>query len=271
MPVDNPSLCMGLKDPWNIGLKTHADFALKKYHLYMKKFFSVLVFCCLLFVPPCAHAQKWRAFKQALVTPKTKIMFYSVQRKAEAAILRHAAARTRAFVSAGLIKSEGVPSLAAFAPKKTDLVDASHLPFPFQKNDREMYRGMALDAEGNNLRHILQNGLEVTKSHYENFAAYDGKGYPDGTLAIYAAHRPDHAKIFMWDTKGVESYLPFILHIKKVGWRPTVSVPHDIPPSWIYRVSALLKVDGKLRWGEVKLQGDNFVFTPYAPSRTERK
>ncbi len=238
----------------------------------MKKFFSVLVFSCLLFVSPCAHAQKWRAFKQALVTPKTKMMFYSVQRKAEAAILRHAAAKSRAFVSAGLIKREGVPSLAVFAPKKTELVDPYQLPtFPFKENDREMFRGMALDAEGNDLRHILQNGLEVSKSHYENFAAYDGKGYPDGTLAIYAAHRPDRATLFVLTEKGVESYLPVVLHIKKVGWRPTVSVPHDIPPSWIYRVSALLKVDGKLRWGEVKLQGDNFVFLPYSLPAAETK
>lgn len=232
----------------------------------MKKFFSVFLFLLLAAVPG-VQAQKWKAFQGALVPARTKIMLYAFQRKAESAVLRAAAARQlpgRVVPGQPVIK---ISSLSNFAPTKTEINAAfpkAHFPlFPFQENDREMYRGMALDAEGKSLRHILQNGLEVSKSHYENFAAYDGQEYPEDAAAIYAAHSPKHAQYYILSDLNSEQYLPVILHIKKVGWRMTVSVPHDIPPSWIYRVSALLKVGGQLQWGEIKWQNKGFVFLPY--------
>ncbi len=138
-------------------------------------------------------------------------------------------------------------------------------PFPLQENPREMYRGMTLDAEGKALRQILKNGLEVSKSHYENFDAYDGKEYPEGTKAIYASTNPKHALWYILaEEPGQSPYLPVILHLKRVGKGETVSVPHDIPPSWIYRVSALLEEEGALTWGELKLDPNgNFIFIPY--------
>lgn len=231
----------------------------------MKKFFSVFVLCCLLGVPN-AQAQKWKAFKQALVSPKTKMMFYSLRRKTEAAVRRAAAGRQLPLRVRQTNRTVSISALRAFAPTSAQITQASKRvpPFPFAENDREMYRGMQLDADGINLRYILKNGLEVSKSHYENFAAYDGKTYPESTLAIYASHLPRQAQLFALDGAQQGACLPVILHLKKQGWRQTVSVPHDIPPSWIIRVSALLNVDGKLTWGEIKLQKKGFLFLPYA-------
>ena len=231
----------------------------------MKKFFSVFVLCCLLGVPN-AQAQKWRAFKQALVSPKTKITFYSIRRKTEAAVWRAAAGRQWPGRVLPAKNAVSISALRAVAPTSAQITQASKRvpPFPFAENDREMYRGMQLDADGRTLRYILKNGLEVSKSHYENFAAYDGKTYPENALAIYASHLPRVAQLFALDSAQQGACLPVILHLKKQGWRQTVPVPHDIPPSWIIRVSALLNVGGELMWGEINWQKGKFVFRPYS-------
>ena len=44
--------------------------------------------------------------------------------------------------------------------------------FPLPEQETELYRGMTLDATGQQLRHILKQGLEVSKTHSRNFAAY---------------------------------------------------------------------------------------------------
>ena len=59
----------------------------------MRKIFSVFLLLCLLGLAPCAHAQKWKAFKEALVPARTKVVYYTIQRKVEAAVLRAAAQR----------------------------------------------------------------------------------------------------------------------------------------------------------------------------------
>lgn len=231
----------------------------------MKKFFSVFIIGCLVSFSPCAYAQKWALSKKIFCPIRAKISFYSLQRKTEAAIRRVAAARRVPTASVKAKQSVKARSLKALAPEKSELVAAYLLPrFPFEENDKEIYRGMALDAEGKELRHILQNGLEVAKSHYENFIAYDGKEYPAKTKAIYASSWPDQAETYVLTKANVKNYLPVILHIKKASNRMTVSIPHDIPPSWIYRVSVLLKVSGVLTWGEVRLRNGNFVFYPYS-------
>ena len=64
-------------------------------------------------------------------------------------------------------------------------------------------------------------------------------------------------------------YLPVVLHLKRVSDDYIISVPHNIPPSWIYRVSALLRINGQLTWGELKLENNTFHFTPYPPNMGE--
>lgn len=233
----------------------------------MKRFLIFLLAVCWLWAPLCVQAQKWQGLKKALTVQQIKKTAFCVRGKAEAAVL-HA-------VKSGQVKNLQrqvlekkllqTPVLASFAPAKAELSSLKDVPaFPFGENEQEMYRGMALKADGKDLRHIMLNGMEVSKSHYENFAAYDGNPYPDGTKAIYAAHNPEHALHFIFTEEDWDTYIPVIFHIKKLGWRHFASVPHDIPPSWIYRVSVLLNINGRLIWGELKLYKGDFVFIPYA-------
>lgn len=236
----------------------------------MKKFLGVFFVFLALGVAPSVQAQKWQSVKKMLGGPKTKISYFSVRSKTEAAVLRAVKSSQlkpisfRNFGGNALLE---ISSLETFAPSKEDLSSSSSIPaFAFQANEKEMYRGMALPADGKDLCFIMQNGLKVSKSHYENFAAYDGRNYPDGTKAIYAAFQPQHALRFIFTDQDCPSYIPVIFHLKKLGWRDFVSVPHDIPPSWIYRVSAILKINGRLTWGELKIKNNEFIFIPYPPS-----
>ncbi len=236
----------------------------------MKKFFSILVVFVLLGNASHIQAQKWRGIKKALSPQTIKNTTLCATREVESAV-RRAIKNSQVSFRPALFHER---SLRAFAPNRADVqLGAVIPPFPFEfhKTDREMYRGMVLDSGGEDLRYILQHGLEVSKSHYDNTASYDEQLYPSGTKAIFATHDPQSAVYYIMTDNECGQYLPVILHLKKLGKKSIVSVPHDIPPSWIYRVSALLKVDGKLQWGEVKLQDGKFVFTSYTPSCAKYK
>lgn len=136
-------------------------------------------------------------------------------------------------------------------------------PFPLPQQETELYRGMTLDPTGRELRHIFKHGLEVSKTHTTNFGAYDGREYPRDQKAIFATPEIRVAASFAYGVQ-TDNHIPVIIHLKRVSDEHIVSIPHDIPPSWIYRVSALLRIDGRLVWGEIKLdENDRFIFTPY--------
>lgn len=136
--------------------------------------------------------------------------------------------------------------------------------FPLPKNANNMYRGMALDSPNEQLRHIWEKGLEVDKCQFENFASYDGKICAGP--AVYASSDPDLALGYTNVRLNDESNarFPVLFHLKRLGNSLTVSIPHDVPPQWIERVSTVLKVNGQLRWGELKLdERGQFLFIPY--------
>ncbi len=246
-------------------------YAQKVILIYMRVFtanfrLAAVMVCALLFASPLVHAQKWNALKKAFSSPRLQASAISWRAKAERVILRATMRPPRLPYSSQVTFQQGAYHFAtprALLPTPGKLTSVEALPpFPLPQKDTEMYRGMLLDENGQDLRHILQRGLEVSKSHYENFAAYNGLQYPGGTKAIYAAAKYKHALYFMLP-ENTAPCLPVLLHLKRVGWRDIISVPHDIPPSWIYRVSTLLEVNGKLTWGELKLKKGIFVFTPY--------
>ena len=146
--------------------------------------------------------------------------------------------------------------------------------FPLASHPSEMYRGLALDLQGKELRNILNNGMPVATSHFPIWhGTYDGKAYGENTKALFATTDPLLASTYAQMNRfrtDEDLFLPIVLHLKRVGkdiapgQERTIEIPHDIPPSWIQKVSALLSIEGQLRWGELELNGENeFLFTPY--------
>ena len=242
----------------------------------MKKFFSVFLMVFLLGAAPCAQAQKWQGIKKLFSTQKAKLSIVAAQNKAKEAVFR-AWAKTRSvpYIAQVVIGGEvhHYASLSSLLPKGNEV--SQHVsPFPLPINRKEMYRGMRLGADGKDLLYILKNGLETSKSHYyEDGMSYDEKIYPSCTKAIYVTTDPELAVFYMAKTQNSAAYLPVLLHLKSVVGTKDVaySIPHDIPPSWIYRVSALLKINGKLTWGELKIKDNTFVFIPYPPAKPGNK
>lgn len=247
----------------------------------MKRFLSILWVLVLLGTAPCVQAQKWRGIKKIFLPPKETVSFSSLQSKMNSAVLR-AVAKHRpvpyiAQVDVGG-KTHYHSSVLPLLPQGYDVF--CQVPaFPLPVNPKEMYRGMVLGAEGKDLVHILENGLEVSKSHYyEEGMSYDGKRYPPETKAIYVTTDPELAAYYITDPDQTAPYLPVVFHLKRMYFKPiseykhiVYTIPHDIPPSWIYRVSALLKVNGRLMWGELKVKDKAFVFIPYPPKNPTQK
>ena len=136
-------------------------------------------------------------------------------------------------------------------------------PYPLPELSTEMYRGMKLDVKGEQLRYILKNGLEVDKTSAYLRESYDGKIYPPGTKAIFASDWVEEATAFAHPVQDTP-VLSVVFHLKRVGKSFPAQIPHDIPTSWIYRVSAWLLVNGEARWGEIQLDKENnLIFKPY--------
>lgn len=242
----------------------------------MKKFFSVFLMVFLLGAAPCAQAQKWQGIKKLFSAQKAKLSIVAAQNKAKEAIYRAWAKRRCVPYKVQVViggEVRNYKSLSSLLPHKEEVYQELPL-FPLPSKRKEMYRGMRLGADGKDLLYILKNGLEASKSHYyEDGMSYDGKTYPSCTKAIYVTTDPELAVFYMAKTQNSAAYLPVLLHLKSVVGTKDVaySIPHDIPPSWIYRVSALLKINGKLTWGELKVKDDTFVFIPYPPAKPGNK
>ena len=223
---------------------------------------------------PNAYAQKWNFLKKGLLPGKVQILTAAAQSKIRRALVRaallnrpsHFRTVTRAVNTYSFISPKRL------LPKPLLLRNRDRIPpLPFEENEKVMFRGMRLDADGKQLRHILRHGMEVSKSHYTCYEPYDGRSYPPGTKAIYAALNPQSAVFFATSLQSSTDEKPFlsvVFHLKRVGWGVYVSVPHDIPPAWIYRVSALFRLNGQLTWGELKMDRDGyFTFTPYSAGK----
>lgn len=241
----------------------------------MKPFLNILLVLFILCAAPSVQAQKWQGVKKLFSTQKAKVSLVDVQNKAKEAISR-AWAKHRSPYAVQVVIGGNVrnyKSLSSLLPHKEEVYQKLPL-FPLPSKHKEIYRGMMLGSDGEDLLYILKNGLETSKSHYyEDGMSYDEKIYPSCTKAIYVTTDPELAVFYMAKTQNSAAYLPVLLHLKSVVGTKDVaySIPHDIPPSLIYRVSALLKIDGRLTWGELKVKDDTFVFIPYPPAKPGNK
>ncbi len=230
--------------------------------MYMKKAFSMYVLSGLLFFSFCAQpAQAQPPIKQMLKTlgKRCEKKIATVSSKLQTVLSRRAAQTKMQTAARQPFVFSSLEDVSAYYARLRHLP-----PFPLPQADTELYRGMTLDASGKQLRHIFKYGLEVSKTHSINFAAYDGRQYPDYQKAIYASPDISLAASFAVNDTRYDKHIPVIIHLKRVSDTRIVSIPHDIPPSWIYRISALLTIKGKSMWGEIRLdENGNFVFLPY--------
>lgn len=229
----------------------------------MKRFLPIYIVSSFLFLSCCFEPA------QAQVPPIKKLIKSISQRcegKFSAISARLQTALTRQAIQSSKRAAQKPPLVFASLDKVSAYYGKMrHLPpFPLPQSDTELYRGMTLDASGQQLRHIFKYGLEVSKSHYTNLIAYDGHQYPDNQPAIYASPSLDLATSFTRNNTRFDKHIPVIIHLKRVSNSRIVSIPHDIPPSWIHRISALLTIKGKSTWGEIRLNEDgSFLFLPY--------
>ena len=130
--------------------------------------------------------------------------------------------------------------------------DQIFLPRNILENRESFYRGMRL-GKIDDLKNLLINGLEISKSHY-----YPGK--------IYASPKPF---IPLWHaTMGME---PILLTLIQIPANPTLCIyeenkidevffRRDIPVEFISNVWVFLEVNKKPDWYKVVLENNELVF-----------
>ena len=216
-----------------------------------QKFLRILIFLSFFVLPTPSEAQVGRLLKEALT---------GIQTRWERIILRETASSlsaTKAITPFIFAPGQPLPTVPSY-------ITTSLYRHAIPQQPNEMYRGMLLDENGEQLRHILRNGLETSKTFSYLRESYDGKKYPMGTKAIFASTWLDEAVAFANPYYADDPKLSVVFHLKRVGDTSLVQVPHDIPPSWIYQVSVWLQIDGKPRWGQLEMdENDNLIFKPY--------
>ena len=223
-----------------------------------QKIFRILIlWACIVSAASC-DARVGRFLKGTLVP--------NIRNRLSRIVLRNATLPRRPVIKAthAFYFEPGKP-LPVVPPKLGGEIHTS-LSLP-NKLPNAMHRGMLLDVNGTQLRYILRNGLETDKTSSYVRESYNGKRYPPHTKAIFASTWLEEAVCFANPYYQQEPRLSVVFHLKRVGTSSLVQVPHDIPSSWILQVSAWLQIEGKPRWGALKLdRNDNLIFIPY-PSR----
>lgn len=144
--------------------------------------------------------------------------------------------------------------------------------FPFQNQRRLIYRPMSLPEDGNAIKNILENGLEinkVTRASINRILAqtattpHIAKAMNDYRV-INMTDNAHEAVIWAekWKDKGP---IRTIVAVKSPRTGKRISFDTDIPPADIYAVAAYLHVNGQDRWCKVEPAGDGFRVTPYEP------
>ena len=139
-------------------------------------------------------------------------------------------------------------------------------PYPAPRYAFDLLRGMRLHADGEDLRNIFKNGLDVNK-------AYD---YQTAWPVLHFSQNPDFAVRF---AMSEEKPIAIMLHVG--GLLPPhyrtqrlhiqeFTTPKSIPTKRIMQISAFLKVGKTPCWGQLDLlPSGNFLFRPYDTSLTK--
>ena len=138
-----------------------------------------------------------------------------------------------------------------------------HAPEHFQENKRALYRGMVFN-QLDDLKNLLQNGLEVKRSHYPG----EIWTTPDPGVAL------GYALPSSWDyaPDKFPTGLPVVVRIlhtpylfaqnqPDIFWQNRVFF-RDIPARYISEADVLLEVNNKLGWYKATLEKEELVLRP---------
>lgn len=163
----------------------------------------------------------------------------------------------QAFTVTDLTEFSGTPAFPSNAPQ-----------IPFQNQRRLIYRGMALKTDGLAIRNILKNGLLVKDMGGEANTLLLAISNPRAHNAV--TRRPlinltDNANdAFMWANLRMRpGMLRVVAVVESQEKGRIITTGTDIPPQNIYALITLLKINGKLTWCKLELEGNNLRVTPY--------
>ncbi|WP_424244294.1 hypothetical protein Dip510_001502 [Elusimicrobium posterum] len=165
-----------------------------------------------------------------------------------------------------------ISSFEEYGIKKDKKEYEDRYAYPFEKNKKYLYRGMAMNTTG--IEKLFKEGLKVADSGANS--ATNGNMSADGYLfgnqynAIFFSPNPVYGASYGIVRRTSEKPIPVVVHIRNENTMrrslmivSETEVFHDIAPEKISRVSALIEVDGVPTWGQVQYNGGNFTFKPY--------
>lgn len=139
--------------------------------------------------------------------------------------------------------------------------------FPFQNQRGLIYRGMALDTKGKAIRNILENGLRTQDVGREsNTLLYSLAGTNTRSAAIRQPliNLTDSGNdAVMWANRLRKNEILVVTVVKSSRTGSVITSSKDIPATDIYAQTALLKINGKLTWCKLELEGNDLRVTPY--------
>ncbi len=156
---------------------------------------------------------------------------------------------------------------------RTPVVEKQEIPLlPFVERPGYLYRGLGLSADGERLRNIFQNGLRVQDvGQNSNYLAMALASNPHSAAALSGVkytnltHQPSRAVSYaLRNAKAFQDGIPVVVTVTGAeDYGSVVQISHDIAPSQIESVFALLNIDSKPTWCLVEYQDGQFIITPF--------
>ena len=148
---------------------------------------------------------------------------------------------------------------------------------PFQNQRGLIYRGLALNADGQAIRNILENGLLIKDlgQYASDFITSMGAEASRGRCHSIKVTNltAESSEAVKWaQLRSKEEAIPVVMVVKYSSNKDlfsqdihAINTAADIPPEDIYAMAALLNINGVPTWCKVELEGEGFRITPYEP------
>ncbi len=157
---------------------------------------------------------------------------------------------------------------------KAFIADTAIIPaLPFTQRPDYLYRGLGLQEDGAALANILQNGLRVEDAGNYSDKLLLSLAITPEDASLISAHKytnltssPQMALRYALKNKRrcAKNVLPVIVAVQgEAEYTTVVRVQHDIAPTHIPYVIALLQINGTSTWCRIEQAQDGFLVTPY--------